>query len=134
MWFNSCLTMYRAHEWLKHGTCSGMKMHQYFAEVLSLFNNKLDYNAILDKSGIVPSLTKTYHVCLFTLLISSSSCIVHLLYTQTSIGLRPPRFFYIERHCRMSGPGYTITQLYYQYARGANTNFIDLITVFKCTV
>ena len=40
-----------------------MEVHQYFAKVLSLFNDGLDYDTFLDKSGIAPSLTKTYHVC-----------------------------------------------------------------------
>lgn len=56
--------LHRTHEWEKHGTCSGMEEHEFFSKVLSLFDNGLNYGAVLNKYGIVPSHTKTYEVCL----------------------------------------------------------------------
>ena len=53
----------RSHEWQKHGTCAGTGIHQYFSTVLNLYKSGLSFDAILSKSGIFPSFTKTYHVC-----------------------------------------------------------------------
>ncbi|TKW36015.1 hypothetical protein SEVIR_2G412400v4 [Setaria viridis] len=48
-----------SYEWKKHGTCSNLEQHEYFARALEL---KAAHNltAILAGAGIVPSNTETY--------------------------------------------------------------------------
>ena len=73
--------VYRKHEWLKHGTCSGMKIETFFSTVLGLFENGLNYAKILNKSGILPSKTQAYDVCQFLRLLDDSLylfCLVSL--------------------------------------------------------
>ncbi|TKW36018.1 hypothetical protein SEVIR_2G412700v4 [Setaria viridis] len=50
-----------SYEWKKHGTCSNLEPHDYFARALAL---KAAHNltAILAGAGIVPSATETYSV------------------------------------------------------------------------
>lgn len=50
-----------SYEWNKHGTCSNLEPHDYFARALAL-KGKHDLAAILADAGIVPSDTETYTV------------------------------------------------------------------------
>ena len=50
-----------SYEWKKHGTCSNLEPHDYFARALAL-KAKHDLAAILADAGIVPSDTETYTV------------------------------------------------------------------------
>ncbi|KAL6657013.1 hypothetical protein ACP70R_004793 [Stipagrostis hirtigluma subsp. patula] len=48
-----------SYEWKKHGTCSNLDQHEYFAAALAL-KARHNLTAILAGAGIVPSDTKTY--------------------------------------------------------------------------
>ncbi|TVU37733.1 hypothetical protein EJB05_11082 [Eragrostis curvula] len=48
-----------SQEWMKHGTCSNLGQHEYFAASLAL-KAKHNLSAILAGAGIVPSDTETY--------------------------------------------------------------------------
>jgi ribonuclease T2 len=50
-----------SYEWKKHGTCSNLEPHDYFARALAL-RARHDLAAILADAGIVPSDTETYPV------------------------------------------------------------------------
>ncbi|CAD6216992.1 unnamed protein product [Miscanthus lutarioriparius] len=50
-----------SYEWKKHGTCSNLEPHDYFARALAL-KAKHDLAEILADAGIVPSDTETYPV------------------------------------------------------------------------
>lgn len=70
---------FREHEWLKHGTCTDMNEKTFFSKVLSLFENGLNYGLILNKSGIVPSMKRTYDVRLFSVVVWLSFGCMHPL-------------------------------------------------------
>lgn len=42
------------HEWSKHGTCSGMSVHEYFQKSINLYG-KYDITGALAKAGILPN-------------------------------------------------------------------------------
>jgi ribonuclease T2 len=48
-----------SYEWKKHGTCSNLEQHDYFARALA-FKAAHNLTAILADAGIVPSDTETY--------------------------------------------------------------------------
>ncbi|PAN14992.1 hypothetical protein PAHAL_2G456700 [Panicum hallii] len=48
-----------SYEWKKHGTCSNLRPHDYFARALAL-KEAHNLTAILAAAGIVPSDTETY--------------------------------------------------------------------------
>lgn len=50
-----------SYEWKKHGTCSNLDPHDYFARALQL-RERHDLAAVLADAGIVPSDTDTYPV------------------------------------------------------------------------
>ncbi|EFN55062.1 hypothetical protein CHLNCDRAFT_13061, partial [Chlorella variabilis] len=48
-----------AHEWEKHGTCSGMDQRTYFSNAV-LVAASHNVSAVLQRAGIVPSDTQSY--------------------------------------------------------------------------
>ena len=57
------MSTFREHEWLKHGTCSGMSdQHTYFSTVLDYFEGH-KFDDLLHNQGVVPSEEKKYPVC-----------------------------------------------------------------------
>ena len=73
----------RAHEWCKHGTCSGMPdEHTFFKTILDYYDNNM-FGNILQNQGIVPSDDTGYDVScaiiynLFLLLLDN--CLINLV-------------------------------------------------------
>ncbi|KAG6551919.1 hypothetical protein Mapa_006536 [Marchantia paleacea] len=54
-------TTFWKHEWEKHGTCSGLTQHEYFASSLALLQS-MNLGAALKSANIVPSASATYSV------------------------------------------------------------------------
>jgi len=47
--------VFREHEWLKHGTCSGYPDERTFFETVLNLHNNIMFGQVLSQSGILPS-------------------------------------------------------------------------------